>query len=216
LIAHEIDISTIALIRPGSLPKTSSGKIQRSAVRSAFLSGSLETVYRLQFTASRLASGQTVQPEDALRTLGSLKDWLSLECSSKLNISPHKIDMDQPIACYGLDSLAATEFVVSIEESLGLQVPIDELFRGAPSISGLALFLYEQLQPAPPGHGEAISQNIGIDGQQTTPHQVIPLSYPTKNERRDKDERQTREAFNTRSPVLQPCEPTPRAFDVAA
>jgi acyl carrier protein len=148
--------------------------------------------------------------------LGSLKDWLSLECSSKLNISPHKIDADQPIAYYGLDSLAATEFVISIEESFGVQVPIDKLFRNSPSITELALFLYEQLQPATADLGETRSQNIKIDGHQTTPHQVNPLSYPTNNERSDKDERRTREAYKPRSPILQPYEPAPGALDVAA
>ena len=148
LVEHEIDISAIVLIRPGSLPKTSSGKIQRSAIRSGFLGESLDTVCQWRLAAGQLASGQTARPEDALRTLGSLKDWLSLECSSKLNISPDKIDVSQPIACYGLDSLSATEFVISIEESLGAQIPIDKLFMGTPSISELALFLYEQLQPA--------------------------------------------------------------------
>jgi len=215
LVEHEIDISTVALIRPGRLPKTSSGKIQRSAIRSAFLSDSLETVYQRQFVAGQ-PEGQPRRPEDALRTLGSLKDWLSLECSSKLNISHHKIDVDQPIACYGLDSLAATEFVISIEESLGVQIPIDKLFRGTPSISELALFLYEQLQPARPDHSETGSQNIGIEGRQITPHQAIPSSYLMKNERSDIDERRTREAFKTRSPILQPCEPASRALDVAA
>jgi hypothetical protein len=115
-----------------------------------------------------------------------------------------------------LDSLAATEFVVNIEESIGVQVPIDKLFVGAPSIFDLALFLYEQLQPAPPDHGDAISQNVEIGGRQTAPHQVTPLSYPTKNERNDRDEKRTREAFKTRSPILQPYEPAPWAFDVAA
>jgi acyl-CoA synthetase (AMP-forming)/AMP-acid ligase II/acyl carrier protein len=216
LVEHEIDVSAIVLIRPGSLPKTSSGKIQRSAIRSAFLSESLNIVYQRQFTTGQLADGQTVRPEDALRTLGSLKEWLSLECSSKLNIGPHKIDVNQPIACYGLDSLAAAEFVISIEESLGVQIPIDRLFRGAPSISELALFLHEQLQPAPPDYDEARSQSIGIDCRRMAPHQVIPLSYPTKNERSDKDERRTREVFKTRSPILQAHKPAPWAFDVAA
>ena len=118
----------------------------RSAIRSAFLGESLDAVCQWRLSAGQLAGGQPVQPEGALRTLGSLKDWLSLECSSRLNISPEKIDVSQPIACYGLDSLAATEFVISIEESLGAQIPIDKLFMGAPSISELALFLYEQLQ----------------------------------------------------------------------
>jgi acyl carrier protein len=208
LLEHEIDTSAIVLIRPGSLPKTSSGKIQRGAIRSAFLSGNLDTVYRWDLTAGQGASGQIARPEVALQTLGSLSDWLSLECSSKLNISPHKIDVDQPIACYGLDSLAATEFVISIEESLGVQVPIDKLFRGAPSISDLALFLYEQLQPALSDHDAA--------GSQITAHQVIPLSRPTKNERTDKDERRTRESFKTGSSVLYPYEPPSWAAAIAA
>jgi acyl-CoA synthetase (AMP-forming)/AMP-acid ligase II/acyl carrier protein len=216
LVEHEIDVSTIALIRPGSLLKTSSGKIQRSAIRSAFLGESLDTIYQWRLTAGQLANGQSFRPEEALRTLGALKDWLAFEVSSKLNISPHKIDVDQPIACYGLDSLAATEFVISIEESLGVQIPIDKLFSGAPSISDLTSFLYEQIQPAPPDHGAAISQSIGIEGRQLSPHQFIPLSYPTKHERSDKDERQTGKAFKARSPILQPYEPAPRALDVAA
>jgi acyl carrier protein len=133
-----------------------------------------------------------------------------------LNISPDKIDTDQPIACYGLDSLAATELITSIEESLGVHFPIDRLFRNTPSISDLALFLYEKLQPAAPDHDEAGSQNSGVEGWQIIPHQVIALAYPTNNERSDKDERRTRKGLKLGSPVLQPREPAPRAVDVAA
>jgi len=216
LLEHEIDISEITLIRPGSLPKTSSGKIQRGAIRSAFLSENLETVYCWRPPVKRQVSAQTVRPEDALRNFGSLKDWLAFECSSMLNINSHEIDVDQPIACYGLDSLAATEFVFSIEESLGVQLPIDKLFRGAPSISDLALFLYEQLQPARQDLGDARSENIGMEAQQIMPHQAIALAYPTNNQRSDKDEKRTGKDFKTESPILHPYEPEPRAFDVAA
>jgi acyl-CoA synthetase (AMP-forming)/AMP-acid ligase II len=41
---HELKLHAIVLIKSGSIPKTSSGKIQRSACRQAFLSNSLETV----------------------------------------------------------------------------------------------------------------------------------------------------------------------------
>ena len=189
LVEHEIDISTIVLIRPGSLPKTSSGKIQRSAIRSAFLSESLEPVYRWQLTVRQWASGPTVRPEEAPRTLESLRDWLSLECASRLNISPDKVDVDQSIACYGLDSLAAADLVISIEESLGVLIPIESLFRGAPSISDLTSFLYKQVHPAEPDNN---------------------------NEWSDEDAKQTGKAFKTGSSVLQPCKPASRAFAVAA
>lgn len=41
---HDLQVFAIALIRPLSIPKTSSGKIQRRATRSAYLDGSLEVI----------------------------------------------------------------------------------------------------------------------------------------------------------------------------
>jgi acyl-coenzyme A synthetase/AMP-(fatty) acid ligase len=39
---HEIYARHIVLIRPGTLPKTTSGKIQRSVTRARFLDGTLD------------------------------------------------------------------------------------------------------------------------------------------------------------------------------
>ena len=41
---HELQVYAICLLKPGSIPKTTSGKIQRLACRTAFLDGSLEVV----------------------------------------------------------------------------------------------------------------------------------------------------------------------------
>jgi acyl carrier protein len=41
---HELPVEAVVLIKAGSIPKTSSGKIQRHACRSGFLDGSLEVV----------------------------------------------------------------------------------------------------------------------------------------------------------------------------
>lgn len=41
---HELTVSDIILIKPGSIPKTSSGKIQHHACRDAFLNGALKVV----------------------------------------------------------------------------------------------------------------------------------------------------------------------------
>ncbi|HWB13495.1 MAG TPA: aminotransferase class I/II-fold pyridoxal phosphate-dependent enzyme [Pirellulales bacterium] len=43
---HELQLDAIVLVKPGSIPKTSSGKIQRHACRNAFLEGTLEEIGR--------------------------------------------------------------------------------------------------------------------------------------------------------------------------
>ncbi|MEX0679101.1 MAG: aminotransferase class I/II-fold pyridoxal phosphate-dependent enzyme, partial [Pirellulales bacterium] len=45
---HELNVDAVALVKAGSIPKTSSGKIQRHACRQAFLDGSLESVVQWQ------------------------------------------------------------------------------------------------------------------------------------------------------------------------
>jgi acyl-CoA synthetase (AMP-forming)/AMP-acid ligase II len=48
--AHQLPVSAVLLTRPGGIPRTSSGKVRRSACREAVLDGSLATLYewRLQ------------------------------------------------------------------------------------------------------------------------------------------------------------------------
>jgi acyl-CoA synthetase (AMP-forming)/AMP-acid ligase II len=40
--AHELHVSTIVLVRPGAIPRTSSGKARRLECRAQYISGALE------------------------------------------------------------------------------------------------------------------------------------------------------------------------------
>jgi polyketide synthase 12 len=42
--AHGLSVRDVVLVRPGTIPKTSSGKIQRRASRAAYLDGTLALV----------------------------------------------------------------------------------------------------------------------------------------------------------------------------
>ena len=53
---HELTVEAIVLIRTGSIPKTSSGKIQRHACRNGYLDGSLEVVEIWEASASTAAA----------------------------------------------------------------------------------------------------------------------------------------------------------------
>jgi acyl-CoA synthetase (AMP-forming)/AMP-acid ligase II len=41
---HELGVYAVLLLKPGTMPKTSSGKIQRHACRANFLTGSLDVI----------------------------------------------------------------------------------------------------------------------------------------------------------------------------
>jgi acyl-CoA synthetase (AMP-forming)/AMP-acid ligase II len=43
---HEMRVYTVLLLKPGTIPKTSSGKIQRGTCRANFLAGSLDLIER--------------------------------------------------------------------------------------------------------------------------------------------------------------------------
>ena len=53
---HFIDVSVIALLKSGSLPKTASGKIQRRSCKDQFLNGSFETIGNWQGEPSDITS----------------------------------------------------------------------------------------------------------------------------------------------------------------
>ena len=70
-LEHEVPIDTIVLVRAGSVPKTSSGKIQRHACRDGFLNGTLNEIVRW----SLAENGVTQTPGKArAKTLGSYND----------------------------------------------------------------------------------------------------------------------------------------------
>ncbi|MBI3837083.1 MAG: aminotransferase class I/II-fold pyridoxal phosphate-dependent enzyme [Planctomycetia bacterium] len=62
---HELPVEAIALIKAGSIAKTSSGKIQRHACRTAFLEGSLEIVGQWRAWAAATDAAPPKQSRDA-------------------------------------------------------------------------------------------------------------------------------------------------------
>ena len=55
---HELQVHTIVFLKPGAILKTSSGKIQRSANRQAFMEGTLEPIAVSALNAQVLAEPQ--------------------------------------------------------------------------------------------------------------------------------------------------------------
>ncbi len=149
---HEVQLHALVLIEPGSIPKTSSGKIQRHACRAGFLSGDLRSVWTWQGDGDASAGGGApVAP--ASGTLGAgasvaeIAAWLQERLASRLRVRREEMSLTEPITRYGVDSLAAVELAHEIELGAGIVVRMEALLRG-PSIAELAQHLMEQRQGA--------------------------------------------------------------------
>ena len=149
---HELAAQAVVLLVPGSIPKTSSGKIQRHACRAAFLDGSLDVLqeWREGALASGLESADQVAAEEPVPPAGTgaeaMLKWLSSYLSRALGLPRGGLDPDVPLTQYGLDSLRSLELRGGLETALGVKLPITCLLQG-PTPRELAARLVER--PAP-------------------------------------------------------------------
>ena len=140
---HELQIYSIGLIKPGSIPKTTSGKIQRQACRDAFLDNGLEVVAGWQESLEPEAQSKTpaiIQTGSA----DSIEAWLVSNLAAKLRVGASSIAVDEPISHYGLDSLMAIELLHDIEVNLGVILPTADLLQSL-TITQVANRAFSQL-----------------------------------------------------------------------
>jgi acyl-CoA synthetase (AMP-forming)/AMP-acid ligase II/acyl carrier protein len=135
---HEAQVHEVVLIRAGSLPKTSSGKVQRHACRAAYAAGELAVVGRSGAAAAPAAprpaltlSRGTLSALEPAERSGVLEAFLRERAAAVVGTSPDGIDPAQPLTGLGLDSLAAVELKGAVEAALELPLPLADLLQGA-------------------------------------------------------------------------------------
>lgn len=141
---HEVQLYAVAFIEAGTIPKTSSGKIQRRACKEEFLTGSLSLLYKWQMPGAQEFKEDVSNAAPLSENIDDVKRWLVSEIASKLNVDSYEVNPHQSIAQYGIDSLGAVELKHVIETSLGVGLPIDDLLHNY-SIDELA----EQIKAQP-------------------------------------------------------------------
>jgi amino acid adenylation domain-containing protein len=150
---HEAQAAEVVLVRPGGVPKTSSGKVRRSACRDAWRAGELPVLER-----STLAPGMVTESEDAtvpdLADSAAVERFLRARAAAALGLPVAAIDPERPLTAYGLDSLAALELKGGVEAALGATLPLAELLAGA----GTARLAELALLPPLPGVGRAVGE----------------------------------------------------------
>ena len=135
--AHEVPVDAVVLLKPGSIPKTSSGKIQRHACKAGYLAGTLDVIGAWQ----RPVEMVTEQAESGSpATEDEIRSWLVDRISRKLRLPAAELDPREPLARYGLDSLTAVQTAGELEQWLGRPIsPV--LVYDHPTIESLARFL---------------------------------------------------------------------------
>ena len=144
---HELPPDGVVLVRSGSIPKTSSGKIQRHACRDAFLDGTLKTVasrYTWIGTEQALsassngdahkASATSTGESNGRKDRPASHDGKPLELSSVVEVVKQHVQQiakerateltaSTNIVELGLDSLERMEIISSLEGEFGGQFP---------------------------------------------------------------------------------------------
>ncbi len=145
---HSVNPALIALLRPGSLPKTSSGKRQRSKARQGLLDEELPLLGEWRDDSVFPAPAES--PEGTQDwTADELQSWLIGRLAKRLKIAPERIDVDRSIASFGLESVAAAGLTVDIEERLNVDFPVDLLFDEEPTPRQIVNLLWQKLGGAP-------------------------------------------------------------------
>jgi len=134
---HEVQLWALVVIKPGALPKTSSGKVQRRQTKADFLAGAFAERAELVGEwreGSHLGSAGGGAAEDAapveLATRADVERWLTVRLAGLAGLDAAAIDAGRAISDYGLDSLKAIELMHGIEERTGVSLPMESFFGG--------------------------------------------------------------------------------------
>jgi amino acid adenylation domain-containing protein len=172
---HEVQVHTVVLIKPGSIPKTSSGKIQRRATRTAFLTSNLSVIGSSILENTDVVGTPCNLNRETLLTLSPhecqplLESYLQELVARVLKIVPSCVNSEQPLSTLGLDSLNVFELKNRLEVDLEVAVSVTDFFEGF-SIVQLATKILDQLTTA------EFTSSLPLTKVQSTTD-VHPLSF---------------------------------------
>lgn len=172
LLEFGIPLQAVVLIRSGTLPKTTSGKVRRAACRELFLAGGLQTVAQsLLSSAEDVPSGYPFSRSQVLETEPALRpEIIGAHLAGRLceimKIPAAELVTDQPLISMGLDSLAAAQLSAFLEEALGTAIPSVDLLQEM-TFGGLVSTVLASLSDHP----------VALAGPVSEPRRQFPLSY---------------------------------------
>ncbi|MGV6396002.1 non-ribosomal peptide synthetase [Pseudomonas caspiana] len=125
--------AVVALLNPGALPKTSSGKLQRTACRARLADGSLDSY-------AQFPGEQSVEPVGVNVSEGLQAQIAAIWCEQ---LKVEQVGAEDNFFLLGGNSIAATQVMARLREVLGLELNLRLLFE-APSLGQFAAEIARQ------------------------------------------------------------------------
>jgi amino acid adenylation domain-containing protein len=143
---HGLQAHAVVLIRSRSIPKTSSGKIQRRQCRANYLALELEVIAECGTRLGRAVGkpDTTIHLNEPLGNLQSVERWLTSHLAARVGVDASRVKMSDSIMRYGLDSLSATDLMYAIETAAGVVLPITTLLQDL-TIAEIAAEIHKRL-----------------------------------------------------------------------
>jgi amino acid adenylation domain-containing protein len=173
-IEHGLGVHAMVLLRPGSLPRTSSGKIRRQQCRAAFLAGELpalaSTVDDEEFGAagsdeSAPAANPQAQPRHTMPRSDDENAIREIWCEV---LGARAFGVHESFFELGGSSLRMTQVLSRINARFGVELPLIELFEHA-SVAAMAAQVAQHRRvasgaavPARPAGIERVARGVAL------------------------------------------------------
>ena len=141
--AYQEAPSVVVLLNPGALPKTSSGKLQRSACRNRLADGSLDSY--------AVFPSATTENQESTASACELEARIGQIWAEQLNVN--QVSADDHFFLLGGNSIAATQVIARVRDELGLELNLRLLFE-APTLAAFAAAVAQQQQDGGSAQGE--------------------------------------------------------------
>ena len=143
----QISVHAVALVKPASLPKTSSGKVRRGACRTRFLESGFDTVAAQSYYDASAGQGPSIDLAELAtaspdRQNAMLTAYFRTLIHGETGIRPTR--EDPSLAGFGLDSLQAMTLQHRSERDLGFLWP-GPVFLEDPRLSELVRMAWSRL-----------------------------------------------------------------------
>lgn len=134
---HQLVPTSILLIRPGGVPKTTSGKVQRSEARRRFENDEYRVLHRWDLPTPTATQPTTQTPHSTSHEAATITSWLIEKIAARVKLPAEAIEVSEPVSRYGLDSVGAVRLAGELSDWLDRDIPATLAYE-YPTIASLA------------------------------------------------------------------------------